>query len=271
MNQPPLSSTPPFGDDTDEALSAFLDGELAAFAEDHGLTQATARAQLDAWPELEQRLELLERNRAAMQAPVAPLDDLTRRRLVRNALNELPAEAGSSKPSRPWAAITAVAAAALIAVAGIGVAISSTGGGNGSSDRASSGERADSAGPLRGDVGDLGDVTSPEALRTLLDRRAAAEAAGGGAENTSPGAPAASTTAPSDASDKAPSVPQTFSAAAVAACADQVAGDRPVTFTGTGQYKGQPVTIVGITEGGRTIVFVVASTDCTDVVASISR
>ena len=43
-----------------------------------------------------------------------------------------------------------------------------------------------------------------------------------------------------------------------------------MTFTGTGEYQGQPVTIVGISEGGRTIVFVVAATDCTKVLASIS-
>ncbi len=44
-----------------------------------------------------------------------------------------------------------------------------------------------------------------------------------------------------------------------------------MAFTGTGTYRGTPVTIVGITEGGRTIVFVVPSTDCTNVLASISR
>ncbi len=51
----------------------------------------------------------------------------------------------------------------------------------------------------------------------------------------------------------------------------QLAGHRTVAFTGTGTYQGAPVTIVGITTGGRTIVFVVSDTDCTDVVASISR
>jgi hypothetical protein len=268
MNQPPLSSTPPFGDDTDEALSAFIDGELAAFADARGLTEAAARARLDAWPELGMRLEALERSRTALQAPVAPLDDLTRRRLVRNALQELPAEPHSSRRSPPWAAITAVAAAAIIAVAGIGVALSSSGGGDSSKSSVGSDASRGASAPLRGDVGDLGDVTSPEALRTLLDRRAAAAGAGSDSSKEDASAP---TAAPGGADDETPSFAPQSTAASVMACARQVAGDRSITFTGTGEYRGRPVTIVGLTTGARTIVFVVASADCTDVVASISR
>jgi len=44
-----------------------------------------------------------------------------------------------------------------------------------------------------------------------------------------------------------------------------------VAFTGTGTYEGAPVTIIGLTERGRAIVFVVPSTDCTNVLTSISR
>jgi hypothetical protein len=54
-------------------------------------------------------------------------------------------------------------------------------------------------------------------------------------------------------------------------CAHQLAGSRPVTFSGTGTYRGAAVTIVGIGKGGRSIVFVVSSTDCMKVLASISR
>jgi hypothetical protein len=56
-----------------------------------------------------------------------------------------------------------------------------------------------------------------------------------------------------------------------AACARDLSGGRPATFTGTATFRGVPALVLGVTKGGRTIVFVVATSDCTDVLASISR
>jgi len=164
MNQPPSVPDPPFGADTDEALSALLDGELDAFAADHEIAEAEARERLESWSDFEPRRAALERARGAVQAPTPPLDDLTRRRLVRTASSELPGSAATAPSDRrAWARIAAVAAAGLVVFAGIGLAVSVM---NDDDASMSSGDSAaTSAAPLRGDVGDLGDVTSPEALR----------------------------------------------------------------------------------------------------------
>jgi hypothetical protein len=261
MNQPPSLPDPPFGDDTDEAFSALADGELAAFADERGLSEAAARARLETWPGAAAKLEELGRVRASVQTPIAPLDDVTRHRLVREATHAaLPPDASAPR-SRRWRATIAIAAAGLVVVAGIGVAISSMGGGGDTSSSESSASRSTAA-PLRGDVGDLGDVTSEASLRALLDRRAAAQA--------EPKRPA--TSAPDSAYRTAAPTPAPAGALVQPeVCAHELAGSRDVTFSGTGTYRGAPVTIVGIDEGRRTIVFVVSSTRCTDVLASISR
>jgi hypothetical protein len=263
MNDLPMSPLPPFGDDTDEALSALLDGELAAFATERDLTEAEARAQLEGWPGSETRLAELERARAALHAPVPELDDVTRRRLVHAATSATAPRATSTptRTQRSWATIVAVAAAGLLVVVGLGVAISSSSSGRGGNNRSSSAGGTSAAGaPLRGDVGDLGDITSPAALRALLDRRASAESDAADSTTTAP-APAPEASGPTDSSKLVDP----------ATCAQTLAGTGTVTFTGTGTYRGAPVTIFGITTGGRTIVFVVSSTDCTQVLTSISR
>jgi hypothetical protein len=153
----------------------------------------------------------------------------------------------------------------LLVVAGLGVAvssISSDGGGNDASSGANSATSADAAAPLRGDVGDLGDITSPAALRALLDRRASAER-GSDAASTTTTPPPSAAAGDADSSKRSVVDPTT--------CAQTLAGTADVTFTGTGIYRGAPVTIFGVTTGGRTIVFVVSSTDCTKVLTSISR
>jgi RNA polymerase sigma-70 factor (ECF subfamily) len=180
--------------------------------------------------------------RALVREPVPPLDDLTRRRLVRTAVRAGPREITS--PSRRRVKVLAIAAAVLLAVISVGAVLAVAQ----HSDDGSSGDRGDSrAAVLRGDVGDLGDVTSPAALRSLLDRRARHR---GGPDAGSSSA----TTAPG-----------------VKDCIDELAGQQPATFTGTATYRGRPAAVVGVAHGGRTIVFVVARASCTDVLASISR
>ena len=273
MTQPPPLPPSPFGAATDEALNALLDGELGAFADEHGLAEADVRAQLEAWPGYTTALAALTNVRAAVgHAGAAPeLDDITRRRLVRTAVNAVPGQAQPpAKTRRPWATIVAAAAAALIVVVGIGFAISSSGDSRSDSAKRAAGGSASTAGaPLKGAVGDLGDVSTPEALRALLAPGTSTTTAAAPGEHAtdSTGSPQADAAAPFGQSKSA----NGESALTPQECARQLAGDRPVTFFGTGTYQGAPVTIVGLPNGGRTVVFVVSSSDCAKVLASISR
>ncbi len=265
MTPPPPLPPPPFGDDTDEALNALLDGELGAFAQARGLVEVDVRARLEHWPEYQARLAALEQVRAAVREPVPPLDDLDRKRLVSKALAAKDGTGATSKRTgRPWLRISAAAAAALVVLAGIGAMLTSLGTG-GDSKSASSGSAA-TAGAPRGDVGNLGDVSDPATIRTLLDP-------GSASTSSRPSAPGLdhlrqqySTGGTSDAAIAAgPDVPTPR------ACAALVAGSRPVRFFGTGTYQGRAVTIVGIDSGGRTIAFVVPRDDCTSVLTAVSR
>jgi hypothetical protein len=271
MNDSPNFPPPPFGDDTDEALSALLDGELGAFAEARELTEDAARARLEAWPGAEARLAELDRVRASVRAPVPALDDVTRRRLVRNASEAVPVHSTPGRAPRPWAKIVAIAAAGLIVVGGIGVAVSSIdGGSNGSSSQESAGSSA-GVPRLSGDVGDLGDVTSAAAQRALLDGRDAATGKGADSSDSSNAASAAPETGASTAVPSPTAPALDVGAVDPAACALELAGTRDVVFSGTGTYQGAAVTIIGVAKGGRTIVFVVSATDCSNVLASVSR
>jgi hypothetical protein len=265
MNGPPISPESHDGYDLDEALSALVDDELDAFAHDHGLTEEAVRARLVALPDFAARRAALQRTRASIREPVAFLDDVTRHRLVRNATDAASDVIAPEPRSRRWIAITAIAAAGLLLVAGVGVAVSSMGGSS-SSSSSSSDSGASSPAPLRGDVGDLGDVTSPVALKELLDRRAAKSDTSSTALS-----PEQSQLSGGGASADATKRAAPPSPASTEKCARELAGTRAVVFTGTGTYQGAPVTIVGITSGDRTVVFVVSDTDCTNVVASISR
>jgi hypothetical protein len=258
MTQPPAPAPPPFGDATDEALSAFLDGELSAFASEHGTTAADARDRLEQWPGFAARVAELEQARAALRAPVPPLDELTRRRLVRSALPAAPGAApGGRRSGRSWLTIAA-AAMAVVVVVGLGAALVTRSGDGGETRASKSAGTAPEA--RRGDLGDVGDVTDPATLRALLDpagaaganRRDAGGKLGDGGSTADGSAPAAASTDPS-------------------ACAARLAGSRPVRFVARATFRGRPVVVVGITQGARTIAFVVPADDCTTVLTSVSR
>ena len=65
----------PFGADTDDAVAALMDGELAGFAADQGLDLATVREALEGWSGLAARRSLLEQGGAALREPTE-LDDV---------------------------------------------------------------------------------------------------------------------------------------------------------------------------------------------------
>ena len=283
MTTPTSLPPPPYGDDTDAAISARLDGELAAFAADHDATEAEVAAALDGWPGTAARVEALEQARAAVATPVAPLDDLARRRLVQGALaprdDALPAPR-TRAPRGSWWGIAAAAVVAILVVVAIGAMVV-TDDGSSSNDQATSGgaESAVAGRAPDGELGDVGDVSDPAALRALLEGRdptgrresagdaappaAATDGAGGesadqGLQSRTPGDGSAAFDANKNTVDPAD-------------CAAQLAGSRPVRFVGTGVYGGLPVVVVGLDQGGRTIAFVVPVGDCTTVLTSVSR
>ncbi|MBM3673364.1 MAG: hypothetical protein FJW88_00165 [Actinobacteria bacterium] len=240
---------PPFGDDTDEAVSAWLDGELAAFAAERSLTEAEATDLLVDWPPGPAARDALARARDALATPV-PLDDLGRRRLVHTALGT-PVAASETGTGHRFRRALAVAAAAVV-VLGLGAFLVAQDGEDSTSFTAT--EATDA----RGDLGDVGDVTDPARIRDLLgdessrvaSSEAAADAPEKGLPSSSPPAPV-----PADASSR---------------CAEELAQDREEVFRATGAYQGTPAVLVGMRVGGRTIVFVVAAEDCR-VLTSVSR
>jgi hypothetical protein len=272
MTEPTLPDDRPFGPETDEAVSAHLDGELAGFAAAHGLDEDEARQRLEAWPGLAARAAALARTRTEV-APVAPLDEVARRRLVQGALREAAPGGGNTAGPRWGRALgwAAGAAAAVALVVGIGVVVTRDPGGDASSQAGSgaggSNETAAAVAP-EGALGDIGDVTDPERLEALFgETDGADEAAGGDAPTRAP----ATSDATADQSEAADDAANARRADAFDACAAQVAGGAPIRFTATGTFQGAPVVVVGISRDGRTIVFVVPPDDCTRVLSSVSR
>ncbi len=200
------------------------------------------------------------------------LDDVTRRRLIRGASDTNTASNPPPRAARPWAKIVAIAAAGLIVFGGIGVAVSSMNGGRGDSSSESSAIGSATAPPLSGDVGDLGDIANVAGLRSLLDGRESTTAKNDSSANSSK-EPAPVAPPSGSAADSATTLPFASGTTAVdpAKCALELAGTDDVIFSGTGTYQGAPVVIIGVGKGGRTIVFVVSSTDCASVLASVSR
>jgi hypothetical protein len=267
--------SPPFGDDTDEAISARLDGRLAAFAAERGVTEAEADAALEAWPGTPARAAALQRGRDAASTPVEPLDDLTRRRLVTGALGATGTPEPAARPPRrsvgSWWSLAAAAVVAVLVLVAVGAMVL-----NGDDDRA--GNQASSSADdgasrveaaAEGDLGELGDVSDPAVLRALLGGEGA-DARRESSSTTAPPAAAGGATADSG-EDAAGLAPNRNFQASKEACAAQLAGSRPVRFVGTGLYRGRPVVVVGLSREGRTIAFVVPADSCTTVLTSVSR
>jgi hypothetical protein len=221
----------------DEILSALLDGDSAAGSLD-------AAAHLGGCDRCAGRQAELAAARAALAAaPVEPLDELTRRRLVAAALqgaDETPAALVPAARSR-WAqrhpAFIGSAAAVLLAVlVGVPFVVGRDGGSQGDKTLAAQAPNAreESASPF---LGDLGDLSDHDRLRLRLSggrdesfAYAPAEpgpspAAGAGATAApvAPGAPTAGGLAGSSDSARTAAPPSTLSATAGAAKSAPVA------------------------------------------------
>ncbi len=162
----------------DDALSASLDGALEAGA---------GRSHLDGCAVCSARRDLLEAARTALaSAPVEPVDELTRRRLVAAALDA----AGLVSRRPAWYQRPALAGGVAAAILALLVAVPFvTGGDSNDSDRSSTAALEMAGGEF---LGDLGDLSDPAALRQRFgDQRALTfsdDTQASGGANAAPGA-----------------------------------------------------------------------------------
>jgi hypothetical protein len=174
----------------------------------------------------------------AARLEVAPLDDVTRRRLVSTAL-----QATEPRPSRAWRWLAA--AAVVVVVVGVGFAVLRSG--SGSDDQTASRTQGVAVAPKSFDqalgaatnVGDFGNLDVPAnltALRTALEHPASRQAAG---------APAAAPASPESAADAAGST----TAFSSEGCARGVIGT--IVAQGSGTLDGRPVTVVSVEQHGK--------------------
>ena len=266
--------------DLDEAISADLDDELAPFAAELGLDLPTLRARMAEQPEYPDRLAALDTARQSLRAPVEALDDVSRARLLRAApITEPRTTATTGTPVRrehAWRILGA--AAAVVLVVGGGAALLRDGGSSSSAkSKAASGA---SARVRSGELGRLGSL-DPKKLDSLIGGGSGATGtAGDPRAGSAPTSLEASSAARSKGSDSRqpvdaarPDAPTDASVTPgqVAACRAEYAKVGNVRFSGTGDYQFRPAVVLGVETGGRTIVFVVAATDCSEVLVSVSR
>lgn len=233
----------PFGDATDEAISALIDGELDAFATDHGLEPDDARGRLEAWSGFAARRAALERTRRAVHDE-SRLDDMTRRRLVTTATREL-----TPRRSRWRVPVAAAATIAVVATAAAGIVWLTRG-----ADRRASTSTASKAAEIY--AGNLGDVTNPAVLRARLEHPRA---------GATPTAPRETALAPSNGAATPTGAPAGPGAAQV--CSRHLAASgpsarEPVVLLADATYKGSSAVVVVLSSHGHTLAYVLARDTC---------
>jgi hypothetical protein len=258
----------PFGDATDEAVSAAIDGELAGFATEHGMTVDEVVQRLHGWSGYEARRHELAQARAAVATESLPLTPAVTRRLVEEA--RAASDPGSSRRDRtasitgrrfPWKPIAA-AAAVVALVAGVGFALSRSGGGG-----SSASGKAKSAGPSAPKLdsgafaGDVGDVSDPSTLRMVLTTKRA----GLPVHAPEAASPAPQSEAATQRDATGPTTPGGREAAL--RCAAIVAPTRPgqadtVILLATARLQGRDAVVIGVRRSERAIVFVADRRTC---------
>jgi hypothetical protein len=256
--------------DLDTAVSADLDGDLGGYADELGVPVAALRAAIASPAGAARHAELAAVRDALRAARGADpgLDELTRRRLL--AAAGVGSRPGRERREQGWLLRAGVAAAVtLLVVAGLYALVTKSG------DSGDRGAKTSATGPgggaaaVRGDVGDLGPIDAAAVGRLLHGTRPAA----GGGTTFSNAAPESSQRAAdgASASSSAPSRAPSVAAPAVATCASQYAREGSIRFRGSGTYGGRAAVVLGIDTPTRTIVFVVAAGDCSQVLYSASR
>lgn len=230
-------------DPLDERLSAELDGAPAPDGSSDD-------------PRADDRRRALTEARDLLAIPSPPLDDITRRRMLRVALAELP-----STRRRDLRNLNRVAvAAAVLAVVVIGgVALNALGNGSEhNAKRANASKSAATTSSHAGAARDLHEVSDPEVLRRRVETLLREEAVG---------VPAATTTVPAHSDTIAPEGPDTSRAQ------DRVAGDGCLSAVrvpagaapsvlAEATFDGAPAVVVVAHDGPRTLIYVLATADC---------
>jgi hypothetical protein len=279
----------------DEILSALLDGDTAMGSEAAAHVQACDRC-------AGRQAQLADARAALAAAPVEPLDELARRRLVAAALEAAEATPGDQEPAPAvpigrsrWArrhpALIGSAAAALLALL-VGVPFVVDNGGRGG-DQALTAQAPvpESAGAF---LGDLGDLSDRDRLRLRLSGVAVsdtyASAPGEAGPSPAAGAPTAAPLAGaspgsgglagSGPAEKAASEPQAADTAGQGFAGDQSARDRAdteacvaallngparggrLTRSGSGTYQGRPAIVAAFELSGGTEAIITDRSGC---------
>ena len=262
-----MADVPDF--DLDSAISADLDGDLAGFASDLGLDTDTVRGHLDAHPDVPARRRALEAVRAQVREPVEPVDELTRTRLLARAAAPAGRSSGAVAP-RGRGGIARIASIAAIALVIVGLGIVAV-----TRDSTTNAQKAGTSathGAVRsGDIGDIGRIDQQK-LDGLLGSSSSKAATPPAPESAADGSSRLQSSVPDSA---VPGFDQSGALRAapdqVAACRRAYAGEGKIRFSGSGAYQGRPAVVIGLANGTRTIVFVLAADNCTDVLYSVSR
>jgi len=275
MNEPiPLSQRDPVT--IDELISASLDGVLDEAALDLGFALAEAHSIVADHPD---RAAALGASRDLTATP-APLDEMTRRRLVSTALSAPPSlgNGGMSRRHRRRASIAGIAAA-LVLLAAVGALVAGLSGG-GRADR-SAGGAAQSDATVLGPTLDFGEVSDPAVLRTQLRDVGAPlpGAAAARAENGSPGGgedlrtvesappPDASSAATTpagalDAGASPASPPDDAASDCVALLAAELEGVGTPSIVATATFQGEPAGVVVLSSSDSSTAVVYSAGDC---------
>lgn len=251
----------PFGDETDEAVCAFVDGELDDFAVAHGITPDDVSRRLGNWSGFDDRRRELTGARAALATQPPPLAAPTRRQLVREALatggpvSLIERRRRRTRLLRPIAAV----AACVVILGAIGYGLSRLGGGSsGSSSKSAStavGPKVDKS----AFVGDVGDVSAPAALRMVLTTRLAglpAHAPEASGAATQPSSGAATPSRLADGRDAVLRCASAVDAGVTGPSADTV------VLLATARFQGRDAFVIGVRRGARSIVFVADRASC---------
>jgi hypothetical protein len=240
-NVPPERDAEPVApvDPLDERLSAALDGHDA----DGTPEPADARAV--------ERGRDLAAARDLLAVPPAPLDDVTRRRLLRTALDAAPTPSRSSGGrTQRWVRGGSVAAVVLAVVAAAAWGLASL---NRSPSTKESGSQAASATTAPAGPVDLHEVSNPDVLKRRVEaslNRTPAAPTGPTSTTAAPGP--GLTTASGNGAKRLPRCVSTVRVPA---------GDTP-ELLGTATFHGTPALVIVAREQSRTLIFVVATTDC---------
>ena len=262
-----LSSHPDF--DLDTALSADVDGELDAYAAELGVAPDELRAAVTGPAATKRRAELATVRTALGNAPRAgeELDEVTRRRLLAAAGVGAP----SSRPARDRSFLLragAAAAVTLVVVVGFYTLTRNSGDSSAKSSESGGGASASTAAPITGDLGDLGDIDGSTVGRLLRGEAPAKSANRSAAPETSRDR-AFDSTQNGLAAGSAPQA--AIAPQAVDVCVQQYSKEGTIRFRASGTYTGRPAVMLGLDIEHRTIVFVVAADNCTQVLYSASR